>query len=325
MNRLSNQERAKIIGCLVEGNSMRSTSRLMDVSINTVTKLLVDAGTACGEYQDANIRNVASKRVECDEAWCFCSMKEKNVPVEKKGLLGFGDVYTWVALDSDSKLAISWLVGRRDAQYAHAFMQDVAARLSNRVQLSTDGHHCYLEAVEAAFGRDIDYAMLIKVFGSPMGQDSERRYSPAEVTDTIKRPVTGNPKEKHISTAFVERQNLSMRMGMRRFTRLTNGYSKKIENLEHAVDLHYMHYNYARIHKTLRITPAMAAGLSDHVWSLEEIAALSNWDSTRVEHGLIVPDCAAQSTHLPAQYSAQLAAVCTVSCFSRYATFSHST
>lgn len=274
MNRLSIQERARIIGCLVEGNSMRSTSRLMDVSINTVTKLLVDAGTACADYQDANIRNVASKRVECDEAWCFCAMKEKNVPADKKGLLGFGDVYTWIAIDSDSKLAISWLVGRRDAQYAHAFMRDVAARLSNRVQLSTDGHHCYLEAVERAFGRDIDYGMLIKVYGSPAGQENERRYSPAEVSETIKRPVSGNPNISKISTSYVERQNLTLRMGMRRFTRLSNGYSKKIQNLEHAVDLHYMFYNYARIHKTLRVTPAMAAGLSDHVWSLEEIAAL---------------------------------------------------
>ncbi|MDZ4860758.1 MAG: IS1 family transposase [Candidatus Hydrogenedentes bacterium] len=274
MNRLSNQERAKIIGCLVEGNSMRSTSRMMDVSINTVTKLLVDAGTACAVYHDANIRNLASKRVECDEAWCFCAMKEKNVPAEMKGVLGLGDVYTWVAIDSNSKLAISWLVGRRDAQYAHAFMYDVAARLSNRVQLSTDGHHCYLEAVEAAFGCEIDYGMLIKVFGAPLGKESDRRYSPAECTGTSKRRVSGNPDQKNISTAFVERQNLSMRMGMRRFTRLTNGFSKKIENLEHAVALHYMHYNFARIHKTLRITPAMAAGVSDHVWSLEEIAAL---------------------------------------------------
>ena len=275
MNRLSLQDRARIIGCLVEGNSMRATSRMVDVSINTVTKLLVDVGQACSEFQDTALRNLPCKRIQCDEIWSFCYAKEKNVPPDLKGHPGYGDVYTWTAIDADTKLIPSWLVGRRDAFYAHRFIDDLRSRLANRVQLTTDGHHAYLSAVETAFGGDIDYAMLVKLYGSPQGQQDERRYSPAVCSGAIKGAVRGNPDEAHISTSFVERQNLTMRMSMRRFTRLSNGFSKKIENLEHAVALHFMHYNYARIHKSLRVTPAMQAGVDDRVWSLEQIAALA--------------------------------------------------
>ena len=275
MNRLSLSERAKILGCLTEGLSMRATSRLCDVSINTVTKLLVDVGTACEAYQLDKLVNVKAKRIQCDEIWCFVGAKEKNVPWGRKGQLGRGDVYTWVALDADSKLVISWLVGKRSAKYAQAFMNDVAARLTNRVQLTTDGHHAYLDAVEEAFSGSIDYAMLVKLYDGGSVKD-ERRYSPAVCTGTIRNTISGNPDDDHISTSYVERQNLTMRMQMRRFTRLTNAFSKKVENHAHAVALHYMFYNFARIHKTLRVTPAMQAGVSDHVWSLEEIAKLAD-------------------------------------------------
>jgi IS1 family transposase/lambda repressor-like predicted transcriptional regulator len=274
MNRLPIEKRAQIIGMLVEGNSLRAVSRMAGCSINTVTKLLEEVGFACNMYQSEHIRNVNAKRVQCDEIWGFCYSKEKNVAPADKGILGHGDVWTWTAIDADSKLMISYLVGKRDADYATAFMTDVAGRLANRVQLTTDGHGPYLYAVEAAFGADIDYAMLVKHYGLPEGQD-QRRYSPTEFVSAEKRVVNGNPVMKEISTSFVERQNLTMRMGMRRFTRLTNGFSKKVENLEHAVSLHFMHYNFARIHKTLRVTPAMEAGLTDHVWTLEEIASLA--------------------------------------------------
>lgn len=275
MNRLPIEKRAQIVGMLVEGNSLRAVSRMVGCSINTVTKLLEEVGFACNMYQSEHIRNVNAKRVQCDEIWAFCYSKEKNVAAADKGVLGHGDVWTWTAIDADSKLIVSYLVGKRDADYANAFMTDVAGRLASRVQLTTDGHGPYLYAVEGAFGADIDYAMLVKHYGVDP-EKGVRRYSPAELISTEQRPINGNPDAKHISTSFVERQNLTMRMGMRRFTRLTNGFSKKVENLEHAVSLHFMHYNFARIHKTLRVTPAMEAGLTDHVWTLEEIAALAD-------------------------------------------------
>lgn len=275
MNVLPIEKRAQILNLLVEGNSMRATSRIADCSINTVTKLLVDVGAACSEYQDKAMRNLTCKRIQCDEIWSFCYCKEKNVTPEQEGVLGFGDVWTWTAIDADTKLVPSFMIGKRDAEYAHAFIEDLASRLTNRVQLTTDGHKPYLEAVEGAFGRDIDYAMLVKHYGNPAGESQgQKRYSPSAFVSAEKRHVMGSPEEKHVSTSFVERQNLTMRMSMRRFTRLTNGFSKKVENLEYMVALHFMHYNFGRIHKTLRVTPAMEAGISDHVWSLDEIAAL---------------------------------------------------
>lgn len=275
MNKLSLEKRAQILGLLVEGNSMRSITRLVGCSINTVTKLLIDVGQACSEHQDAAMRDLPCKRIQCDEIWAFCGMKEKNVPKEHESELGYGDVYTWTALDPDTKLIASFLVGRRDAEYANVFINDLASRLKNRVQLTTDGHKAYLKAVEKSFGGDIDYAKLVKLYGPALGGIKEhRRYSPAKFSGTIKGTVSGNPDSAHISTSHVERQNLTMRMSMRRFTRLTNGFSKKIENLEHAVALHFMYYNFGRAHKSLRVTPAMEAGISDHVWTLEEIAGL---------------------------------------------------
>lgn len=275
MNRLPIEKRAQIVGLLVEGMSMRAVSRIIGCSINTVTKLLEEVGFACNLYQAEHLRNLPCKRVQCDEIWAFCYSKEKNVMPRDKGVLGHGDVWTWTAIDADSKLIVSYQVGKRDADYAQVFMTDVASRLANRVQLTTDGHAPYLNAVADAFGPEIDYAMLVKHYGPANVQD-QRRYSPSEFVKADKRPVNGSPDPKEISTSFVERQNLTMRMGMRRFTRLTNGFSKKVENLEHAVSLHFMHYNFARIHKTLRVTPAMEAGLTDHVWTLEEIAALAD-------------------------------------------------
>jgi IS1 family transposase len=275
MNILTIEKRAQILHLLVEGNSMRATSRVADVSINTVTKLLVDVGAACSEYQDKAMRNLSCKRVQCDEIWAFCYCKEKNVAPEHEGILGFGDVWTWTAIDADTKLVPSFMVGKRDAQYAQAFIDDLASRLANRVQLTTDGHKPYLNAVEGAFGGDIDYSVLVKHYGNPAGEaQGQKRYSPSSFVSAEKRHVNGNPDIAHVSTSFVERQNLTMRMSMRRFTRLTNGFSKKVENLECMVALHFMHYNFGRIHKSLRVTPAMEAGISDHVWSLEEIAAL---------------------------------------------------
>jgi IS1 family transposase len=276
MNRLSLQDRARILGCLTEGNSMRATARLCDVSLNTVTKLLVDVGTACDLYQHEMMRNLPCKRVQCDEIWSFVGMKERNVSPDQRGQLGVGDVWTWVAMDADTKLVPCWLVGRRDAEYAYEFIHDLAKRMANRIQLSTDGHNSYLTAVDDAFGADIDYAMLIKLYGAQKGGEDSRRYSPAECTGTMKRKVIGNPAVKDVSTSFIERQNLTMRMGMRRFTRLTNGFSRKVANHACAVALHYMFYNFGRVHKTLRVTPAMEAGITDHVWVLEEIAKLAD-------------------------------------------------
>jgi IS1 family transposase len=273
MNRLPLEKRTQILGLLVEGNSLRATSRLADVSINTVTKLLVDLGAACAEYHDSHVRDVPAQRIQCDEIWCFVGAKAKNVTPEKQAQ-GWGDTWTWTALDADSKLCVSYRIGGRDGAIAYEFMQDLADRLANRVQLTTDGHRVYLNAVEGAFGSEIDYAMLVKIYGNDSANDT--RYSPPECIDCKPIAITGRPDPKHISTSYVERQNLTMRMGMRRFTRLTNGFSKKVANHAAMVAIHFMHYNFARIHKTLRVTPAMAAGLADHVWSLEEIATLAN-------------------------------------------------
>ncbi len=275
MNKLTIKQRAQVLRALVEGNSIRATVRMTGAAKNTVVKLLADVGTACLDYQDKTLRNLTCKRIQCDEIWSFCYAKEKNVPEGKRGILGYGDVYTWTALCADSKLVPSFMVGRRDVELAKLFISDLSQRLANRVQITTDGHKAYLKAVEGAFGSDVDYAMLVKLYGEPKGKQADRKYSPGECCGTIKGAVCGNPDEKHVSTSFVERQNLTMRMSMRRFTRLTNAFSKKIENLRHAVALHFMYYNFGRIHKTLGVTPAMAAGVADHVWTLEEIATLA--------------------------------------------------
>lgn len=276
MNRLPIEKRVQILGCLTEGMSLRATTRLCDASINTVTKLLVDVGAACDLYQNEKLRNLPCKRVQVDEIWSFCGMKEKNVPPMRRGEFGRGDVYTWVAIDADTKLVPSWLVGQRNVGHAKVFVQDLANRMANRIQLSSDGHKAYLVAVENAFAGEVDYAMLVKLYSNSPGKTPDYKYSTGECCGAVKGAVCGDPKDEHISTSFVERQNLTMRMGMRRFTRLTNGFSKKIENHAYAVALHYMHYNFGRIHKTLRVTPAMQAGIADHVWTLEEIANLAN-------------------------------------------------
>jgi IS1 family transposase len=257
---------------LCEGSSMRSISRIVDVSINTVTKLLVDAGIACSNYQDKAFKNLTCNRIQCDEIWSFCYSKEKNTPEDLKEKFGYGDVYTWTAICADSKLVPSWYVGRRDYQSANHFIGDLAGRLTHRVQLTTDGHRAYLQAVEDSFGSEIDYAQLIKLYGNEV--EAEKRYSPAECTGAIKERIQGNPDMKHVSTSYVERQNLTMRMSMRRFTRLTNGFSKKVENHCYALALYFMFYNFVRIHKTLKVTPAMEAGVTDHLWEIEDILAL---------------------------------------------------
>lgn len=272
MNKLDRAQRSQIIHLLCEGSSIRAIERVTGVNKITITKLLVDAGKACEAYHNQAVRNVPSKRVQCDEIWSFCYAKQKNVKTAKAAPEGAGDVWTWTALDADSKFIISYLVGSRDAGYANEFMLDVASRLANRVQLTTDGLKAYLEAVDGAFGSAIDYAQLIKLYGdapTPAG-----RYSPAECTGTKKTRVEGKPDEKHVSTSYVERQNLTMRMHMRRFTRLTNGFSKKIENHAYAVALHMMYYNFVKMHKTLRCSPAMAAGIETRLWEVSDIVAL---------------------------------------------------
>lgn len=273
MNSLPLAKRAHILSLLVEGNSLRAAARIADCSLNTVTKLLVNVGTACAEFQDRTLRNLPCKRVQCDEVWSFVGAKQKNVPAQLKGAFGIGDVWTWTAICADTKLIASWMVGTRDGEAAKAFIGDLSARLANRVQLTTDGHRAYMEAVEGAFGAGIDYAMLVKVYGEGPASP-ERKYSPSEFVCASKVRIEGDPDPRHVSTSYVERQNLTMRMSMRRFTRLTNAFSKKVENHMHAIALHFMFYNFGRIHKTLRVTPAMEAGVADHIWSLEEIAAL---------------------------------------------------
>jgi IS1 family transposase len=274
MNRLPIDKKVAVISALVEGCSVRSTSRLTGVAKGTILRLLASVGRACAEYQDAMIRNVAAKRVQIDEIWSFVGAKQKHVTAENAMRGAVGDVWTFVAIEAQSKLVLSWLVGLRDAGCATDFLQDVAARLSNRIQLTTDGHRMYLSAVEDAFGANIDYAMLNKIYRS--ASDGETRYSPAKCIGCIPQDVTGEPDPKHVSTSYVERQNLTMRMHMRRFTRLTNAFSKKLENHAHSVALFYMHYNFARVHQTLRVTPAMEAGIASHVWSIQEIVALAD-------------------------------------------------
>lgn len=273
MNRLDIPRRVAVVKALVEGNSIRSTVRLTGVAKNTVQKLVLDLGAACAAYMDANLRNLPSKRVQCDEIWSFIGVKDRNVTPElRQKNPSAGSVWTWTALCADTKLIISCLVGGRDAGYAHVFMQDVASRLKNRVQLTTDGHRPYLNAVEEAFGAEIDYAQLVKIYGAPT--DDERRYSPAQCIGSIPTVVTGDPDPAHVSTSYVERANLTMRTGMRRFTRLTNAFSKKIDNHIAMTAVFFMFYNFGRVHQTLRVTPAMEAGVANHVWTVEEIVAL---------------------------------------------------
>jgi len=270
MNKLSHAKRVQILAMLCEGSSMRSISRVADVSINTVSKLLVEAGEACLKVHDETVRNVKASRIQCDEIWSFCHAKQKNVPTAKAAPEGAGDVWTWTAIDADTKLIVSYFVGDRTSASAIEIMDDLRFRISNRVQLTTDGHKAYLEAVEGAFGGDVDYAQLIKIYDA-VPEAAKGRYSPAACTGTQKITIEGKPNMRHVSTSFVERQNLTMRMSMRRFTRLTNGFSKKLENHVHALALYFAFYNFCRIHKTLRVTPAMEAGVTDRLWSLDDI------------------------------------------------------
>lgn len=271
MNKLSNKDRVRVVACLVEGNSLRATVRMTGIHRTTILKLLVELGNACAEYQSKTLVNLPCKRIQCDEIWSFFGAKEKNTTAEQKGQ-GWSDAWTWVALDSDTKLVPCWYVGQRDANAAYHFIHDLQERLANRVQLTTDGNKAYLSAIEDAFGAEIDYAMLVKIYGDTPGADV--RYSPIECVGARKEPVNGKPDPKHVSTSFIERQNLTMRMQMRRFTRLTNAFSKKLANHEAAIALHYMHYNFARVHQSLRVTPAMEAGVAAHVWSIAEIVGL---------------------------------------------------
>lgn len=274
MNKLTDEKRSAVIRALVEGNSIRSTVRITGVAKNTVAKLLVDTGAACSQYQDQVLRNLPCNRLQADEIWSFCYSKAKNVPLEKRGERGVGDVWTWTVICADTKLVPSWQVGARDAATAFRFVSDLSERLANRVQLSTDGNRMYLEAVENYFGSNIDYAMLIKQFGGEDGSRPETQYSPGSIVRTTKYRITGNPEPKHVSTSFAERANLTMSMCMRRFTRLTNAFSKKIENHCAAVSLHFMYYNFVRRHQTLRVTPAMAAGVTNRLWSIEDVVGL---------------------------------------------------
>jgi IS1 family transposase len=273
MSKLTKDQRVRVVACLVEGNSLRATVRMTGIHRTTIQKLLVELGEACSVYQDKVFRNLKLGKIQCDEIWAFVGCKQKNVETTEHMRKQWGDVWTWTALDAETKLVPCWYVGTRDGGAAYHFMLDLAGRLATRVQLTTDGHKAYLNAVENAFGTEIDYAMLQKIYGAaPEG--GEVRYSPAQCMGAKRAVITGMPDYRHISTSFTERQNLTMRMSMRRFTRLTNGFSKKVENHEAAVALHFMHYNFARIHQTLRVTPAMEAQVSDHVWSLEEIVGL---------------------------------------------------
>ena len=277
LNKLSTEKRAEIVKCLIEGCSIRSTCRMTGASKNTVTKLLVDLGNACSIYQDQALVNLPCQRIQVDEIWSFVGAKAKNTPQELKDSGQMGDVWTWTAICADTKLAACWLLGNRDAETATHFMFDLAGRLANRIQLTTDGYRSHVKAVEGAFGDDIDFALLVKIYGT--SSEGQKRYSPAQCMGAKKAIISGNPEYEHISTSFCERQNLTMRMSMRRFTRLTNAFSKKLENHEHAVALHFMHYNFCRVHQTLKTTPAMKAGVADHVWSVEEIVKLLDKNS----------------------------------------------
>jgi IS1 family transposase len=275
MNKLDSTKRAQVVAALVEGNSIRSTSRMTNVARNTVSSLLVELGAVCSEFLNKALVNLPCKRIQCDEIWSFVYAKQKNVTQKIAERRIAGDVWTWVAMDADTKLVCSYLVGKRDAGSATEFVQDLANRLANRVQLTTDGYKLYMNAIVDAFSNDIDYGILHKVYGRDIPEGAER-YSPSKCIGCEKKEAIGSPDPKHISTSYVERQNLTMRMQMRRFTRLTNAFSKKLENHVAAIALHYMHYNFCRIHQTLRITPAMATGVSDHVWEVSEIIALIN-------------------------------------------------
>jgi IS1 family transposase len=272
-NVLSTADRAAVIAALVEGNSIRSTSRMTGIARNTATKLLLDLAPVCAAYADEHLRELPCKRLQVDEVWAFCYSKQKNVPERFKGTFGYGDVWTFCAIDADTKLIPSWLVGPRDGGSATELMEDLAGRLVNRVQLTTDGHAMYLEAVEDAFGADVDYAMLQKIYGTP--QEAEKRYSPAECIGCKVEAIQGDPDPKHVSTSYIERQNLTIRMSMRRYTRLTNAFSKKLENHVAAVALHFFHYNFCRPHLTLKgKTPAQAAGVTSRRWVIEDMIRL---------------------------------------------------
>jgi IS1 family transposase len=271
MNKLPFPERVQILTLLCEGNSLRATSRIADVSINTVTKLLVDAGKVCADYQDRTLRHLTCKRVQVDEIWSFVGAKEGNIPQAEKQF-GRGDIWTWIAIDADSKLVVSWLVGRRNISYGTAFLRDVADRIDTRIQLTSDGHLAYNSAVNSAFGNNVDYAQLQKIYGVDL--KAEHRYSPPVCIGAKPTPIRGNPNPAHISTSYVERQNLTIRMGNRRFTRLTNAFSKKLDNHVHSLALHFMYYNFVRVHQTTRITPAQAARVTDTLWSMEDLVNL---------------------------------------------------
>jgi IS1 family transposase len=273
MNILATDKRAQILNCLVEGCSMRSTSRLTGAAKKTVERLLVSAGTACADYMDQAMRRLNCKLLQVDEVWSFTYAKQKNVPDDLKGNREVGDTWTWIAIDAETKLIPCWHIGKRTSSDAYLFINDLAERLRGRVQLTSDGLKAYVEAVEGAFGADIDYAQLVKLYGNDVGQ-TEVRYSPPVCIGARKVRVSGNPDKALVSTSHIERQNLTLRMSNRRFTRLTNAFSKKLENHKHAAAIHFMYYNFCRIHQTLRVTPAMQAGISDHVWSLEEVVAL---------------------------------------------------
>lgn len=273
MNQLSTEKRAAVIAALVEGNSLRGAARLTGVARMTIEKLVRELGAACFEYHETHVRGLKSRRVQCDEIWSFIGAKQKNVPESK--MYEWGDCWTWTAIDADSKLVVGYAVGPRSPWMARQFISDVASRLTNRVQLTTDGLRMYIDAIDEVFGSDIDYAILDKQYGNPnYGVSAAARYSPAKIVSLQAVTIQGNPDRKHISTSYVERQNLTMRMHMRRFTRLTNGFSKKIEMHAHAIALHFMYYNFCKIHQTLRVTPAMEVGLSSHVWSVEELVGL---------------------------------------------------
>ncbi len=274
MNRLSIEQRVRVVSALVEGCSIRATVRMTGVAKNTVIKLLVDLGAACGDFQDEQLLGLRCERIQADETWSFCYAKDKNLPDHMRGKPGVGSIWTWVAMCADTKLAVAWMSGDRDACCAKVFMHDVADRLANRVQLTTDGLHAYLSAVSSAFGNQIDYAMLVKVYGTDAKANNEARYSPPECIGCKRTGIIGRPLRKHVSTSFVERQNLTMRMQMRRYTRLTNAFSKKAENLRAALNLHFMHYNFCRLHQSIKTTPAVAAGVADQPWSIEALVGL---------------------------------------------------
>jgi IS1 family transposase len=277
MNKLSRERRAQILGMMVEGNSIRAIVRMTGASKNTIVKLLEDAGEAFSAYQDRVFHDLPCKRLQLDEIWAFCSAKQRNVPFAKKAPEEAGDLWTWVALDADTKLVPSWRIGDRSGATAIEFVCDLSHRLANRVQVTSDGNRAYLEAIEASFGADVDYAQLIKLYGEV--PHLAGRYSPAQIQGTKTFCCTGTPDSEHISTSYVERQNITMRMSMCRSTRLTNGFSKKTKNHAHSIAIHFMHYNFVRIHQTLRVTPAMAAGVSKTLWSLiDMVRVIEEWE-----------------------------------------------